>query len=385
MATVVLTVAGGIVGGPVGAAIGSMVGNVIDREVLFKPKGREGPRLAELKVQTSSYGTQIPRLFGTMRVAGSVIWATDLVEHRSTDSGKGRPTTTRYSYTASFAVALSARAILGVGRIWADGKLLRGAAGDFKVRTGFRLHLGSEAQVADPLIAAAEGIGLAPAHRGIAYAVFEDLELGEFGNRIPSLTFEVRADPAPVAAGDVAVALGEAAIAGEGATPLLAGFSAHGASVRAVVETLAGAAGGWFRADEDVLVLTSGAGEALEIEDSGARTQGHAGARASRTIAAADAAPKVLTLSHYDPARDWQVGVQRAARPGAGSREARLELPAAIDPAGAKAIAESALARLDVEREKRRVSLGWEALAVRPGERVRIAGAPGLWRVERWG
>lgn len=81
MATLVLTVVGGIVGGPIGAAIGAAVGNVIDREVLFAPKGRQGPRLSDLRLQTSSYGTQVPKIFGTMRVAGSVIWATDLKEH----------------------------------------------------------------------------------------------------------------------------------------------------------------------------------------------------------------------------------------------------------------------------------------------------------------
>lgn len=30
-----------------------------------------------------------------------------------------------------------------------------------------------------------------PAYRGIAYLVIEDLELGEFGNRVPQLSFEV--------------------------------------------------------------------------------------------------------------------------------------------------------------------------------------------------
>jgi hypothetical protein len=137
-------------------------------------------------VQTSSYGTPIPRIFGTMRVAGSVIWSTDLIETRSKSSGgKGQPTVTNYSYSASFAVLLSARAIQGVGRIWADGKLLRGSAGDFKSQTDFRLHAGSEDQPVDPLIAAAEGAGLAPAHRGLAYAVFENFQLADYGNRMP--------------------------------------------------------------------------------------------------------------------------------------------------------------------------------------------------------
>ena len=43
---------------------------------------------------------------------------------------------------------------------------------------------------------------MTPAHRGIAYAVFEQLQLADFGNRIPSLTFEVIADEAPVRVGD---------------------------------------------------------------------------------------------------------------------------------------------------------------------------------------
>ena len=269
MATLVLTTVGGLIGGPVGAALGGLLGNVVDREVLFKPKGREGPRLAELGVQTSSYGTQIPRLFGTMRVAGTVIWSTDLIEHRATEGGKGRPSVTSYSYTASFAVALSGRAILGVGRIWADGKLLRGAAGDFKTRTGaFRVHLGSEDQAADALIVAAEGAA-APAHRGMAYAVFEDLELADFGNRIPSLTFEVGADGEAVSVGAVIADVSGGEIVADGGR-MLGGFSAQGASVRAVAETLAGADGAWFAWGDAGLVLASGYGEAAEIVDAGA-------------------------------------------------------------------------------------------------------------------
>lgn len=384
MATLVLTVVGGIFGGPVGAAVGAQIGNVIDRETLFKPKGREGPRLSDLRVQASSYGVQIPRLFGTMRVAGTVIWATELAEHRATQSGKGRPTTTSYSYSASFAVALSARPILGVGRIWADGKLLRGSAGDWKTRTGFRLHRGGEEQDPDPLIVAAEGASQTPAHRGIAYAVFEDLELGDFGNRIPSLTFEVTADAAPCAAGAIMAELGEGAITSAEATPLLGGFAATGASVRAAAETLAGASGGWFRADGDRLALLAGEGAGEAIVDAGAAAAHGRAARGSRAIAAAESAPRTLSLSHYDPARDWQIGVQRAARPGAGSREARFELPAAVDAATARAIAEAALVRADLERERRRVALGWDRLAIAPGARVTIAGAPGLWRVARW-
>ncbi len=104
-------------------------------------------------------------------------------------------------------------------RIWADGKLLRGAAGDFKSRTGFRLYNGSEDQPVDPLIASVEGIGTTPAFRGTAYAMFEDFELADYGNRIPSLTFELVADSAPVAIGRVAEEISGGEVADGGTVP----------------------------------------------------------------------------------------------------------------------------------------------------------------------
>src|SRR5690349_18114753 len=238
MATLVLTAVGTIIGGPIGGAIGAVIGQQVDQNVLFAPKPRRGPRLGDLSVQTSSYGTQIPKLFGTMRAAGTVIWATDLSEHKTTSGGKGRPRVTSYSYTASFAVALSARPVASIGRIWADGKLLRGAAGDFKSPTQFRLHPGHEDQAADPLIVALEGAAQAPAYRGIAYAVFEEMSLEDFGNRIPSLTFEIVAESVPVPIGAIAEALAEGAVEA-GTTPVLPGYAATGDSVRGALEGLA--------------------------------------------------------------------------------------------------------------------------------------------------
>ena len=167
MATLLLTAVGSAIGGPIGAAIGAMAGQRVD-QALLAPKGRQGARLADLAVQASTYGARIPRLYGRMRVSGTVIWATDLREERQKVSqGKGRPKATVYSYSASFAVLLSARPIRGIGRIWADGTLLRGAAGDFKIETGFRFHSGALDQPVDPLIASAEGrlslpIGVGP-------------------------------------------------------------------------------------------------------------------------------------------------------------------------------------------------------------------------------
>ncbi|MDO7843754.1 phage tail protein [Sphingomonas immobilis] len=384
MATLVLTTIGGLFG-PVGAAIGAIAGQAIDRDVLFKPPGRQGPRLTELAVQVSSYGTPIQKVFGTMRVAGCVIWSTDLIESRDTQStGKGQPTLTSYSYAASFAVALSGRPVSGVGRIWADGKLLRGAAGDFKVSCVFRLHQGGEDQAADPLIASAEGAGLAPAHRGLAYAVFETLQLADYGNRIPSLTFEVIGDAGPVAAGAIADELSGGAIDGADAALPLPGFAAYGDSVRAVAETLGQAAGAWFVPVGGGLAMRATAAAEREIADDGVAEGADHGARGRRSAAAIETVPHALSLSYYDPARDYQTGVQRARRPGAGTRETRIEMPAVLGADAAKAMAEGALARAEAARERRTVTLGWDALGVSPGACVTIAGVRGTWRVSGW-
>lgn len=385
MATLILTAVGTAIGGPIGGALGALAGQAIDQRVLFAPKGRQGPRLTELAVQTSSYGAQIPKLFGTLRVAGSVIWATDLIESRSNSGrGKGQPSTSTYSYSASFAVLLSARVIKGVRRIWADGKLLRGAAGDFKTQTGFRLHLGGEDQPADPLIASAEGASLSPAHRGSAYAVFENFQLGDYGNRIPSLTFEVVADDAPVPVGAIADALSDGLVEGSAAALPLMGFSAYGDSVRGVLETLANASGAWFAPVGGGLSMRTEMGTPVSIADAGFSAARGRRVRRSRSVSAIETVPQTIIVSHYDPARDYQAGLQRARRPGAGNRSERVELAAAVDGGTAKAIAEHVLVRAEAGRERRQVTLSQAALAVAPGALVSVAGDGGTWRASGW-
>ncbi|TCP93727.1 putative tail protein [Sphingomonas sp. PP-CE-1A-559] len=378
MATLVLTAVGSAVGGPIGGAIGALIGQSVDH-ALFGPKRREGPRLVELAVQTSSYGAQIPKLFGTMRVAGTVIWATDLIESRaSSRAGKGQPSTSTYSYAASFAVLLSARAIRGVGRIWAEGKLLRGAAGDFKTATGFRLHLGGEDQAVDPLIASAEGVAT-PAYRGAAYAVFEMLQLADFGNRIPSLTFEVIADEGSVLVSTIAKAL-----AGEvsGTTALaVGGFAASGGSVRAVLEMLGQAGGAWFAPVGCGLVMRDAAGATVVVADEGFAVGGK-GVRRARALAAIETVPRTVTVGYYDAARDYQAGLQRARRPGAGVRDLSVEVPAVLEAGAAKTVAEAMLARAEAGRVRRTVAAGFGAMGLAPGACVTIAGeGGGVWRV----
>jgi hypothetical protein len=385
MATLVLTAAGSIVGGPVGAMIGAVIGQQIDAQ-LFKPKGRQGPRLGDLSVQTSSYGSAIPKIFGRMRAAGTVIWSTDLQERRSSSGGgKGRPKTTQYSYSASFAVALSGRPIRDVKRIWADGKLLRGSAGDVKSQTEFRLYRGSEGQDADPLIASAEGAAHATAFRGIAYAMFENFELEDYGNRIPSLTFEIEADEGPVALGRIARELSGGLLL-DGPTPSVAGYAAAGDSVRAAIEAIGELAPLVLQDDGAGLTVTTERPLTIEIgrRESGAEGAGGAGGRTEIVRRSAAAAVGEVSIAYYDPERDYQTGLQRATRGGPAGISERLAVPAVLGAGAAKAAAERRLAQGWAARTSARLHLGPRRCGLRPGACLRLEGEAGLWKVERW-
>jgi len=386
MATLVLTTVGTIVGGPIGGAIGALVGQQVD-SLIFAPKGRQGPRLGDLTVQTSSYGSAIPRLFGTMRVSGTVIWATDLREDRSkSGGGKGKPSVTTYSYSASFAVALSGRPVRAVHRIWADGKLLRGAAGDWKSEVGaFRLHKGDEAQTVDPLLASVEGAGNVPAHRGIAYAVFEGLQLADFGNHIPSLTFEVEADAGPVGVGTIATVLGGGDVAGATAATL-DGYAASGDSVRGAIEALSAAIPLSIVDDGTTLRLGDAPPDPVLLADGelGAGIDGKRADRRTVERVATGALPDEVSIQYYEPARDYQAGLQRARRGGPGRRVEKVELAAALTAGEAKAIVERRLADAWAARASATVMLPWRRAAMRPGDAVALEGGGTRYRISQW-
>lgn len=171
MATLVLGAAGAAIGGSIGGAIlgvsaatiggfiGSTIGSVVDSWIIssLAPTQRiEGARLDNLRITSATEGAVIPRLYGRMRIGGNIVWATDFREETKTTTqgggkgggGGGKVKTTEYFYYASFAVALCEGPITGIGRIWADGKLLDTAG------VTWRWYPGDESQTADPFISA---------------------------------------------------------------------------------------------------------------------------------------------------------------------------------------------------------------------------------------
>ncbi|MDJ0920547.1 MAG: glycoside hydrolase/phage tail family protein [Henriciella sp.] len=172
-----------VAGSTIGRFAGSLAGRAIDAALA---PDMEGPRIASLHITESREGAGFPLVYGRMRVGGQVIWAARFKEKREESSaGKGGPSFANYTYSVSFAVALCQGPITRIDRVWANGELL--TLSDYN----WRLYSGDEDQLPDPLIEAIEGSGHAPAYRGVAYIVFEDLPLDRFGNRLPQLSFEV--------------------------------------------------------------------------------------------------------------------------------------------------------------------------------------------------
>ncbi|MFO1208807.1 MAG: hypothetical protein U1E40_06235 [Amaricoccus sp.] len=204
MATILLAAAGSALGGAVGGSVaglgamalgkaaGAVVGSALDQRLLGTGSAPvETGKVERFRVMGSSEGAALPRAFGRNRVAGQLIWSSRFLEsvHSERVGGKGGgPTVREYSYSVSLAVALCEGEVSRVGRIWADGQALDQSG------VTFRLHPGTEEQLPDPLIEAIEGA--APAYRGTAYVVFENLDLTPFGNRIPQFNFEVFRRPA---------------------------------------------------------------------------------------------------------------------------------------------------------------------------------------------
>jgi hypothetical protein len=385
MATLVLTTIGRAVAGPLGAIGGALAGNALDRALLGSPGRRPGP--AELAIQGANYGDPLQRLYGRIRAGGQLIWSTGLQpRNRSGKGGAGR------AWGASFAVALSARPIAGVGRIWADGRLIRDASGTMSVPGRLRIHAGLPDQAPDPLIAAAEGTGGTPAYRGLAYAVFEELALEPFGNRIPTLSFEVIADATPPRLDAIVRDLFAAGGEPQPTTVGLADRSIPGFAVPAgtslercidqlgLVEPLVIGAER-TRVAPVVRADAAPVAAGLTAQEIGA-APGSTGRAPSEEWLAAQVEPTALAIIYLDEARDMQPGLQRSIRRGRG-QERREALPLTLSASEAKAIAQRQALEQMHQRKMRRVTVPVRLAVLDPGDCITIDDEPGIWRVRR--
>jgi hypothetical protein len=179
---------------------GMSIGGIID-----PPKGPHlyGPRLDDLSVQTSTYGAPVSRIYGTVAVTGNIIY----LEHNrlrevstTSRSGKGGgQKQTTFAYYATFAVGLCEGPVAAVKRIWISDRLIYDAGSEDlsaiiasnQSVSSWKLYKGDHAQLPDPRIEAVKGVGKAPAYRGLAYLMFYDLALGDYGNSLAGAQIKV--------------------------------------------------------------------------------------------------------------------------------------------------------------------------------------------------
>ena len=218
---------GFVFGGPLGASVGALAGGQVDAWLWPNKSSDKGPRISLVRPMTSTFGTPIPKLWGSTRLGGNVIWQKQIreVQEKVTTGGAclGGGDTAEfitYKYYATFFVALCEGPIERVPMIWADGVLIWDVVnpssrdedqGDRGIRPHgnkgvtkmaglkFKIIKGTEDQPLEPLMVSPYGDAilpntLMPAHRGIAGILFEDLPLDRFGNRIPNITALVAKD-----------------------------------------------------------------------------------------------------------------------------------------------------------------------------------------------
>ncbi len=392
MASVVLTVVGTAIGGPIGGLIGGLVGRRVDQAIFGGTASRtiEGTRLKDLTVQTSAYGEPISRVYGTMRLPGNVIWSSGLKETRAEKTegsgGKGggqKVTTVTFSYSASFAVTLSGREISDVGRIWADGKLLRNSAGVMAVGGSLSIYKGTDFQNADPMIEALEGQSNVNAFRSMAYVVFEDLELGEYANRIPNLTFEVIAD----AGGEILLSsivsdicdLSQiSAYDASDLVQMVGGYMTPGPmKSRSAIEELAQIYHFDVVEQENSLLFRTldRISDITIVTDDLALPTGKSTTSDKITLTRAQdmELPKEIGLSFIDPNRDYQTGHQRAKRLNVASDIVRQSaIPLVISSNQAKSVSEQQLDLAWFGRETASFALPHKYADLIPGDIVTL-------------
>ena len=213
--------------------------------------------------------------------------------------------------------------------------------------------------------------------------MFEDFQLADYGNRIPSLSFEVEADAEVVSVAAIAEALsGGAILAGD--SPDLVGYAATGNSVRGAIEALTSYVPLSLTDEEGQLLLGTASAEPVVLGGEGSAVGQDGGVRDEHVRQAAATIPTSVTLAYHDPSLDCQTGLQRAFRGGAALVAEQNALPATIAADGAKQLAEARLAALWAGRENVTLHRSWRDAGLRPGRTVRLEGKAGLWRIERW-
>lgn len=182
-----------------GMAIGGMIGGAVD------PTKIKGPHIGQGQQQTATDGVPIAWILGTAKIAGTLIWAGPRREVEVDSGGKGSGTEqVTYEAHQDFAILvcessqIKGSSIESVLIIEQDGKIVYDIRPESKIavssqkwRANKDFMFGGEDQLPHPTMEADTGVGKTPAYRDRLVIVFKDVNLSQFGDRIPSYLFTV--------------------------------------------------------------------------------------------------------------------------------------------------------------------------------------------------
>lgn len=190
--------AGAIIAGMVGSAAGAYIDQMYVYPAFTDQPDQYGPRLDSASIQTSTEGAPIPWVHGSeIRLAGNIIWVTDLSESANRDGGdKNEPDVTTFAYSINVAVGMAepptTAGISKVSKVYANGKLFYDSdnptVGDDRY-SEITFYDGAEDQEPSSIQESIIGEGDVPAYRGLAYMEIQNLTLDDFGNAMPQFQF----------------------------------------------------------------------------------------------------------------------------------------------------------------------------------------------------
>lgn len=187
-----------LLGAQIGFTVGSGVGQIVD------PVTIKGPSLNDAPIQTSRDGVPITLFWGLQYGKGNILQKNpEVITTVTTSSGKGGgPETEQERRHRTFAIGIGNTTIgpiAEVTRIWENNQLVYDTravpaipiAETNKYAEGITIYLGTEDQLPDPELESHWGIDETPAYRGLAYIVWNNKDLTDFGGAIPQFAFEV--------------------------------------------------------------------------------------------------------------------------------------------------------------------------------------------------
>jgi hypothetical protein len=381
---------GAIAGATIGLAAGSYVGGYIDQTYLYPllqdQKGVKGPRIDDLPIQTASEGSPMHFALGREnRIAGTIIWLSDLIELKKEDDveggkgGGGGAKQTSYEYYVHIAVGICEGPITNVRKIWADAKLIYDDSlpepKDRRVHL-IRIYTGlnGHPQDADSIISSYEGLENTPGFRGTAYVVLEGLLLRDFGNRVPQFTFLVEVQTHESVAAGIFNILSRANLTQPedfdmaGVEHSIRGYTMSGPTTPiSCLEPIMQAYDVLTRENgPQIIFFTRGREDIVDIDPNDLvaidGVGGDGGSGGPRPFLLNDPSgwdlPKEVNVRYIDPTHDYQNGNGKYTRGDAdGTLVEQLDVPIVMHPSDANDIAANRLWRHYAERVKVSFSL----------------------------